>query len=244
MEIKTNIPKHIHYCWFGGKEKPELIKKCIKSWEIYLPDYQVTEWNETNFNVDGNQYVKEAYKAGKYAFVSDYARVYALYHYGGIYLDTDVEVFRSFNDLLHYDSFWGFEQENYIATSTIGAAKGNRLIKLFLDHYRHKSFLKADGSYNELTNVATVTRLFEQLGLERNGKYQEIEETAVVFPQAFFSPYDYINHRSLKNAETYAMHHFHKSWLPANTKMKSAITLFTAKVIGGENIAKIRERFK
>lgn len=125
-----NIPKIIHYCWFGRKEKPELIKKCIKSWNEVLVDYEIIEWNEENFKLN-NDFVKEAYQAGKYAFVSDYVRLHALYHYGGIYLDTDVEVYKPFDLFLQHDSFWGFEQGNYIATSTMGAKKIIPLSKVF-----------------------------------------------------------------------------------------------------------------
>lgn len=238
---KTNkIPKVIHYCWFGGKEKPEIVKKCIESWKRNLKDYEIIEWNEQNFDVDENLYVKEAYMFGKYAFVSDYVRVYALYNIGGVYLDTDVEVFLSFDDLLHHDSFWGFEQENYIATSTIGATPGNKLIKQFLDSYSDKQFLKDDGSFDDLTNVAVITKMLIELGLKRDGKYQEMENIGTFYPQAYFSPYDYINCRSFKNEATYTMHYFYKSWLPPKARIKGQFKKLAAKVIGGDNIARIR----
>ena len=120
----------------------DIVKKCIDSWKRNLPEYEIIEWNENNFDINCNSYVREAYESAKFAFVSDYVRVHALYHFGGIYLDTDVEVFKPFDDLLHHDSFWGFEQENYIATSTIGAAKSNNLVNLFLDSYKEKNLLK------------------------------------------------------------------------------------------------------
>lgn len=101
------ISKIIHYCWFGGKEKPDIVKKCLYSWHEHLSGYEIIEWNEENFDVHCHTYVKEAYESRKFAFVSDYVRVYALYHFGGIYLDTDVEVFKPFDDLLHHESFWG-----------------------------------------------------------------------------------------------------------------------------------------
>jgi mannosyltransferase OCH1-like enzyme len=242
MDNTSKIPKTIHYCWFGGKDKPDLVKRCMESWEKNLPDYEIIEWNESNFNIEINSYVKEAYSAGKYAFVSDYARVFALYHHGGIYLDTDVEVYKSFNDLLHHPSFWGFEQENYIATSTIGAKRGNALIKQFLDSYKDKKFIREDGTINSLTNVAVITRLLEWFGLKTNGQYQEIGEMGVFYPQTYFSPYDYINCRSIKTIETYAMHHFHKSWLSPQARFKSNAKKIIAMVIGGENIARMRKK--
>lgn len=242
MTINTNkIPKIIHYCWFGGKEKPDIIKECIASWERHLSGYEIKEWNEDNFNINSNKYVKEAYESGKFAFVSDYARVYALYNFGGIYLDTDVEVFKPFDDLLQHESFWGFEQENYIATSTIGAEKGNKLIKLFLDSYKERNFIKEDGSYDDFTNVAIVSEILKNKGLKMNGQYQELESIGVIYPQTYFSPYDYINCRKFISENTYTMHHFYKSWLPAKARFKSNLKTIAAKVIGGDNIAKIRK---
>jgi mannosyltransferase OCH1-like enzyme len=244
MEKIKKIPKIIHYCWFGGKEKPKLVSKCIDSWKENLPDYEIIEWNENNFNINLNSYVKEAYSAGKFAFVSDYVRVYALYHYGGIYLDTDVEVFKSFDDLLHHTSFWGFEQENYIATSTIGAEKGNKLIKAFLDTYKDNHFIKTDGSFNVLTNVAIITKILRNIGLKTNGQFQDIEGMGTFYPQTYFSPYDYINCQTFITEKTYTLHHFYKSWLPFKVRVKGKIKLILSKLIGGHNIARLRKIYR
>ena len=241
MSVNDKIPKRIHYCWFGGKEKPDIVRKCIESWKKNLSQYELIEWNEESFDINSNKYVREAYEAGKFAFVSDYVRVYALYHFGGIYLDTDVEVFKPFDDLLHHDSFWGFEQENYIATSTIGASKGNKLIKQFLDSYKDKHFINEDGTHDQLTNVAIVTDILKNIGLKTNGEYQEIENIGAFYPQTYFSPYDYINCRKFMTENTYAMHHFYKSWLPLGTRLKGNIKLALSKIIGGDNIAKLRK---
>ncbi|MEH7493773.1 glycosyltransferase family 32 protein [Neobacillus niacini] len=243
MDDSKNIPKKIHYCWFGGKEKPAIVKKCLGTWKKNLPHYEIIEWNENNFNIELNSYVKEAYHAGKYAFVSDYVRVFALYHFGGIYLDTDVEVFRSFDDFLHQPSFWGFEQENFIATSTIGAKKGNLLIKEFLDSYNDKNFIKKDGTFNQLTNVAIITKLLQDKGLLLNGQYQEINQIGAFYPQTYFSPYDYINYQSFISEKTYAIHHFYKSWLPLEKRIKGKMKFVLSKLIGGHNIARLRKTF-
>jgi hypothetical protein len=237
----TKIPKTIHYCWFGGKEKPPLIKRCIESWKHKLPDYEIIEWNENNFSTKENLYAKEAFEAGKFAFVSDYVRVFVLYHFGGIYLDTDVEVFNSFNDLLNHDSFWGFEQENYIATSTIGAAKWNPIIKKFLDFYENRPFIKEDGSQDSLTNVALVTTLLSKQGLKLNGELQKMDQLGTFYPQHYFSPYDYINCRSLKTDQSYCMHHFYKSWLPLKSRLKANTKRLISLVIGGNTLYKIRK---
>ncbi|KML27270.1 MULTISPECIES: glycosyltransferase family 32 protein [Priestia] len=241
MSKDIKIPKIIHYCWFGGKEKPDIVKRCIDTWKNHLSDYEIIEWNEKIFDINCNSYVKEAYDSKKFAFVSDYARIHALYNFGGIYLDTDVEVFKSFDNLLHHDSFWGFEQENFIATSTIGAAKENKIIKVFLDSYGEKSFIKKDGRFDQSTNVAIVTKILENIGLKKNGEYQEIDGIGTFYPQTYFSPYDYINCRKQITKDTYAMHHFYKSWLPPKARLKSNLKVLTAKVIGGDNIARIRK---
>lgn len=238
---ESSVPKTIHYCWFGKKDFPELIRKCRLSWDRNLNDYEIIEWNENNFNLDKNRYVKEAYRTRNYAFVSDYVRAYVLYHFGGIYMDTDVEVLKPFDDLLHHESFWGFEEGGFVATSTIGCKKGNAFIKRFLDSYEDKSFLKTDGKADTLTNVALVTGMLTEEGLLQNGKYQILEEVGAFYPQPFFSPYDYINCRNFTSEKTYTYHHFYKSWLPPKDRFKSNMKMALSKIIGGENIARFRE---
>lgn len=237
----NKIPKIIHYCWFGRGEKPDIVKKCIKSWEKNLNGYQIIEWNEDNFDISINDYVKEAYENKKYAFVSDYVRVYALYNMGGIYFDTDVEVFKSLDEFLQEDSFWGFEEKNYIATSTIGSKKGNFLIKTFLDFYEGKSYNEMRENVETSTNVQIVTNLMKDIGFEMSGKKQSIENIGTLYPQEYFSPYDYINLIDKRNNNTYTMHHFYKSWLSPKDRIKSNIKSLLAKTIGGKNILRIRK---
>lgn len=235
------IPKIIHYCWFGKGEKPKVVKKCIQSWKSNLDNYKIIEWNEENFDINSNIFIRQAYDNRKYAFVSDYVRVYALYNYGGIYLDTDVEIYKEFSEeILSNESFWGFEEKGFIATSTIGACKGNKLIKQFLDFYTDKSFLKEDGSLDTLTNVAIVSEMVNKLGIRLDGSFQRIQGIATIYPQEYFSPYDYINCYSKETENTYAIHHYYKSWLPRRTWIKTYIKKGLASVIGGENIAKMR----
>ena len=239
--MQQKIPKIIHYCWFGGKDKPEVIKKYINSWKEKLKEYEIKEWNENNFDISSNIFVKQAYESGKYAFVSDYVRVYALYNYGGIYMDTDVEVKQPFSDeILGNDSFWGFEEKNYIATSTIGTKKGNKLIKRFLDSYDGKAFIKEDGEIDTLTNVAIVSNIIEGIGIRLDGTYQRIEGICTVYPQEYFSPYDYINCYSKETKNTYTIHHFYKSWLPYKEKIKENIKKMISRIIGGHRVAQVR----
>ena len=238
--MSEKIPKKIHYCWFGNNEKPDIVKECINSWKENLKDYEIIEWNESNFDININQYVKEAYENKKYAFVSDYARVYALYNIGGIYFDTDVEVFKSLDMFLEEDSFWGFEEKNYIATSTIGAKKGNTLIKQFLDFYEGKSYNEMRENIETSTNVQIVTNIMKAIGFKMDGKNQTIEGIGSIYSQDYFSPYDYINLIDKRSNNTYTMHHFYKSWLSPKERLKSNIKNILAKTIGGHNIAKIR----
>lgn len=238
------IPKLIHYCWFGKNDKPDIVNKCILSWKENLSDYNIIEWNEDNFDINCNRYVKEAYDNGKYAFVSDYARLLAIYNMGGIYLDTDTEVFKSLDIFLDEDSFWGFEEKNYIATSTIGAKKGNKIIKIFLDFYEGKSFNETSKSIETSTNVQIVTDIFKNLGFKMNGEMQTIDGMATVYPQEYFSPYDYINYYDKRSNKTYTMHHFDKSWISSKDRIKSNIKKILSKTVGGKNIAKIRNILK
>ena len=167
---EQKIPKIIHFCWFGGKEKPSKVQKCIESWHKYLSDYEFMEWNENNFDINSNEYVKQAYNEKKFAYVSDYARIKALYQYGGIYMDTDVMVYKSFNDLLDNQCILGFEEENYIATSFMACVPKHELIKKFIDKYENISFYNSDKSIDLTTNVQRLTHILEDKGLIRDNK--------------------------------------------------------------------------
>lgn len=239
---KILIPKIIHYCWFGKNKKPKIVTRCIESWKNILSDYQIIEWNEDTFDISSNEFVKQAYDKGMYAFVSDYVRVLALYNYGGIYLDTDVEVLKEFSlDLLRNDSFWGFEEKNFIATSTIGAKEGNEFIKELLNSYNTKNFIKDDGAIDTLTNVAIVSQMVKKIGIKLDGTLQSVEGIATFYPQEYFSPYDYINCYSKQTEETYTIHHYYKSWLPYSIRIRTSIKKLLSKCIGGKKVASIRK---
>ncbi|HDR7959573.1 TPA: mannosyltransferase [Bacillus wiedmannii] len=193
--MTTSIPKIIHYCWFGGKEKPDHIKKYMKTWDG-LKDYKIVEWNEKTFDIDNNKFVKDAYEGGKWAFVSDYVRLKVLYEHGGIYLDTDVELSKNFNDILNNDMFLGFIYDCSIGTAVIGAKPKHPLIKELLDIYEEITF--CDNSYIGFTvkrfpNVKLINNndLFTLFLLNRfkefklNNKYQKLDGLAI-YPKNYF----------------------------------------------------------
>ena len=168
------IPKIIHYCWFGRNPLPELAQKCIASWKKYCPDYQIIEWNEDNFDINCNAYVKEAYEAKKWAFVSDVARLYALVEMGGIYMDTDVEVLKPLDSLLKYEAVSGFESETAIPTGLMAACKGQKLFVELLHEYDTIHFKRSDGSLDLTTNVTRITNTCLKYGFKANNSLQTV----------------------------------------------------------------------
>ena len=208
------IPKIIHYCWFGRGEKSKLIKKCINSWKKYCPDYEIIEWNEDNFDVDQTIWTKQAYEAKKWAFVADYVRLYALYNYGGIYCDTDVELVRPIDNLLDNKGFSGFEKEPIILVQTgiIGAEKGFDIVKYLLSYYEGRNFKKADGTYDTTTNTHITTTILEKNGFVANGKLQSVNGFTL-YTKDYFAPKDFYTGRIEKTKNTACIHHYNLSWL-------------------------------
>lgn len=206
------IPKKIHYCWFGRGQMPDLALKCIDSWHAYLPEYEYKLWNEDNFDINSNQYVKEAYDAKKYAFVTDYVRLYALYSEGGIYMDTDVEVLKPYDDLLFLTGFIGFEGTKYqhIGTGTIACIKGSEWAEEQMRAYDNIHFLKEDNSFDLTTNPVRITRIMAEHGFIQNGKEQLYKEMHV-FPTEYFCPRQTTG-EFLLSENTYCDHHFMGSW--------------------------------
>jgi hypothetical protein len=205
------IDKVIHYCWFGGKELPELAKKCIESWHKYCPDYKIIEWNESNFNLDICAYVKEAYENKKWAFITDYVRLYVLYNYGGIYMDTDVEVIGSLDKFLEDKGFSGFENEHSVPTGIMASEKGNQFIYELLCDYKDKHFVLPDGQLDLTTNTKTITDLATNLGLKLDNTKQVLKDFTF-YPRDYFCPKD---SRTLKihlTENSVTIHHFNGSW--------------------------------
>lgn len=241
METVADIPRIVHYCWFGRGEKPKLIRKCMKSWKKHLNGYRFMEWNEDNFDVSSVRYVKEAYEARKFAFVSDYVRLHALMKHGGVYLDTDVEVLGTLDGFLNHEAFSGFEDERYLQSGTMGAVPGHPWIAALLNNYATRSFLQADGTYDMTTNTAVISELSKRDGLVLDGKYQALRNGVVFYPRTYFSPYDYINGANHLSADSCTIHHFAQSWLPAHVRLRSGLKRVASKVIGPPMIAKMRQ---
>ncbi|MDO4186078.1 MAG: glycosyltransferase [Bacteroidales bacterium] len=225
------IPKVIHYCWFGGKPKPKDVEYCLSTWRKFCPDYTIKEWNEGNFDVHINRYCEEAYANKKWAFVSDVARLYALIHEGGIYMDTDVEVVKSFDDLLGCKAFLGFEGTRWIATSAMGTEADNPILSLFYENYHSRSFVKAEGGLDKTTNVEALTNLLvKEQGLILNGHRQSLK-CFDVFPTDFFTPYDYINGKLKLTENTHTIHWFNQSWI-GHRPLKVKLSQFYHRLIG------------
>ncbi|MCM1182620.1 MAG: hypothetical protein NC337_04510 [Roseburia sp.] len=202
------IPQKIHYCWFGGREIPIEYRNYMKSWGKYCPDYEIIRWDESNYDVHKNRYVHEAYEQKMWAFVSDYARVDILYHEGGIYFDTDVEVIAPFDDMLVWDLFCGFERTNYIAWGLgVGAVQGHMILKDILEVYERMPFVWEDGSLNMKTCPVIQSEVMEKYGFERSGQFQ-VKNNVAVFPMEFFAPTDFEGAVGRITEYTHSIHHY------------------------------------
>lgn len=217
MEARMSVPKIIHYCWLGGPF-PEIVTKCFSSWREKLSDYKIICWNADNFDVNICQYTREAFEARKYAFVSDYIRLYALYNYGGIYLDTDVEVLKSFDDLLEEKAFAGFENNHTIASCLFASEKSNPLIMELLDHYSDIHFLLPDGSFDLTPNTVPITKILRKHGLLLDGSEQILRNIRLL-PAEYFCPYSRASEELNVTSKSYAIHYFNGAWIPDEKKM-------------------------
>ena len=207
-----SIPKIIHYCWFGGKPKPKLAEKCLQSWKKLCPDYQILEWNEDNFDIStAPLYVRQAYEAGRWAFVTDYVRLRGLTELGGIYMDTDVEVIRPLDPFLEQKAFAGFEHVERVQTGLLACEKGFPLFLDFLRYYDNATFLRPDGTVDTTTNVEVLPNLCKQHGLVLNDKLQMVEGLAI-YPREVFCPVDFDTKKLKKTRKTVTIHWFSGSW--------------------------------
>jgi len=208
----SKIPKKIHYCWFGGNPIPEHLQKFMKSWNKFCPDYEIIKWEESNYDVNKNLYMKQAYGAKKWGFASDYARLDIIYNYGGIYLDTDVEIVKSFDDLLYDEMFCGFETNSSINFGLgFGAVIEHPILKTMLELYEKLSFLNEDNSLNLTTCPDYQSEILSQYGFKLNNKYQNINGTAV-YPTEVFCPINSLKCVDYSSINTHSIHYYDTSW--------------------------------
>ena len=222
------IPKIIHLIWFGNKNVPEKFQKYIDTWKTKMPDYEIILWNEKTFDVEKVKFTKEAYCAKKWAFVSDYVRLYALYMYGGWYLDTDVEVIKSFNSLLNNRVILSTDTYGYIESAIIGAEKGHILFRNMIDFYNHISFFHLDGSYNQEVINTYIQNELKIFGYKKENKFQHLDAGIIIFPDDFFHVYNLLNGSIHRTDNTYAIHWHSLTWVSKKTLY---IKLFRIKII-------------
>lgn len=208
------IPKTIHYCWFGESPLPASVKKCIKSWKKYCPDYKIIEWNESNFDIQCNYFCKKMAEEKKWAFISDYARLKIVYEYGGIYLDTDVELIRTLDELLKYNAFMGFQDSKEINTGLgFGAIREHKFIKENMGYYE-----KLSESFTPVACPNITTKLLRAHGLTDDcGKIQYVADT-MIFPVEYFCPKSERTGLIEKTGNTFSIHHFDASWFSDDWK--------------------------
>ena len=230
-----SIPKVIHYFWFGRGPMPKLAEKCIKSWKKHCPDYKIICWNEDNFDISQNRYAREAYKAEKWAFVSDYARLKVLHDEGGIYLDTDVELIRSLDTLIEKSGFMGFDDNGAIATGLgFACEKGDKLVAALLADYDDAPFVLPDGTYDMMPCPDRNKRVFEKLGMNLDNKDQ-IFMGMRMLPEEYLCPIKYYTGKKIITKNTYSIHHFSASW----TTGKAKRTRFIKRIIGVKLYSKL-----
>lgn len=237
---KNTIPKVIHYCWFGNNPKPKIVEKCISSWKKMCPDYEIKEWNESNFNININDYVKSAYDKKKWAFVSDYARLWIIYNNGGIYLDTDVELIKPFeSDIYDYNGFFCMEKTMINTGLGFLAKKGDKIIKKLLDSYKNIEF--DDKMTCVLLNDSIFNSFFPHLSKISNKK---VIDNYIIYSNEYFCPMDYET-RILKITDnTIGIHWYGGSWFTKSRRIKEYIKILLNRVLGIEKATKLKNFIK
>lgn len=217
-----SIPKIIHYCWFGYAPKPYWAEKCINSWKKYCPDYKIIEWNEDNFDISQCPlYVKQAYNAKKWAFVTDYARLKIVYEIGGIYMDTDVELKKNLDDFLNYDAYFGFEDGVHINTGLgFGAIPESSIIYEMMQEYLDIEFVLSDGSFDNTPCPIRNTNVLLKHGLKQDDSLQMLEDTILILPKIYLCPISYDTGKRLRSSKTVSVHWFSASWKTTQEKKR------------------------
>ena len=212
------IPKIIHYCWFGKKTIPDKYKRWMDSWKRFCPDYEIKEWNESNYDISKNHYMRQAYECEKWGFVPDYARLDIIFNNGGIYLDTDVEIIAGLDELLYQDGFAGFETEELVALGLgFGAVPGLAIIKEMMEFYENQNFINEDKSLNMTASPRLQTEVLLKHGLKQNGEYQ-IVDGLTIYPEKMFCGKNVSTRRIKLKSYTKSIHHYDASWVDENKR--------------------------
>ena len=232
-----SIPKIIHYCWFGSKPLPENCRKLMESWRQYLPDYEIMLWNEASFDITSSQYVRAAYSAGKYAFVSDYVRLWALKQYGGIYFDTDMEVTRNFSHLLSgHSAVFGFESGVKVMTAFMAVQAGHPIICEFLEYYSGTDF----DVCNLQPNTVVLTEILQRRGLKINNKMQTIDGSTVVYPLVYFQAYDFSKALLRVTEHTHTIHRCFGSWCSPKERLVFSVKRALGNCLSEEGYSRLK----
>ena len=212
---KLKIEKKIHCCWFSGETKPEGYQKCIDSWKRTCPDYEIVEWNSNNYDCGKNKFVRQAYEKGKWAFISDYARLDIVYQYGGIYLDMDVELLKPMDSLLQFNGFFSFDMQNHIDLgSGFGSVKGNPFLEKLMEMYRDKDFCDENGDPRiwEYVQPEYIRSAFQRKGIQMDGNMQVVDGL-LILPRSYQSPKDcFLLERFVETEDTISVHHYNSEW--------------------------------
>jgi mannosyltransferase OCH1-like enzyme len=236
------IPKKIHYCWFGPNQPSALVNKCVASWKKYLPDYELFLWNEDTYDLNKYAFTKEAYEQKKYAYVTDVVRLDVLKEYGGVYLDSDVEILKPLGDLLELTAFSGFEDNEYVPTGLMASEKGGRWVSDLLTYYENIPFVKPNREFNMITNTQIITEFMVEKNLVLNNQTQEFKDYVKLYSSEFFCPKSHKDGRLVITANSYCIHHFAGSWLPQKKRLRIKIVTFMRRMLGNNLFDWLKEK--
>lgn len=231
------IPKIIHYCWFGGNPLPDLAQKCIDSWKKFCPDYEIIRWDESNYDVHKNQFVENAYRSKKWAFLTDYVRLDVVYQMGGVYLDTDVELIKPLDSFLSYQCYMGMEQPGRVNTGLgFGSEKQHPFLLDNMKEYENTNFVRSNGKFSPQTCVDITSKLLEMRGLKKSNSLQIISNV-VILPVDFLCPQDMETGKLVITDNSYSIHHYSASWKNNFDMFVYKVGIVLKKIIG-ENLYK------
>ena len=235
------IPKKIHYFWIGGNPKPESVLYCIDSWKKYCPDYEIIEWNETNYDFTKNEYMRQAYEAKKWGFAPDYARLDIIYRYGGLYFDTDVELIKNPDHLLNNTAFFGFDRASDVTRNNVNCGEGfgaeafQPILRKMMAHYDNKSFMKPDGTLDMTPSPYYTTLCLKEIGLRNENVDQKLNDDVMVYASDVLCPKSYCASKLHLTERTVSIHHFDATWLDDNLRRKHDRSVRINKVFGDKH---------